>query len=219
VILASSAPGAFDHDRLRQTVRVGSGARVRLTAQAALKVHPSVDRATVLLESSCRVEDGAQLHCDWHPLIPFAGARLGQRIDVKINGDGRLYWSDALMCGRKARGERWKFAYLAHEFAVSRDGFLAYLERYRIQPTEVGLFRAWAASGASYLGTTLLTGWPIDPGAGLRAAADRLEDRMLLVGLLSAFGPAFHKARYPDQGSLRQAFTPDQPELRSGRPL
>jgi urease accessory protein len=207
MILASSAPGAFGHDRLQQIVHVGCGARVRLTSQSAMQVHPSPDGAIAHLRSSYHVEDGARLHCDWHPLIPFADARSDQRIDVNIDGDGWLYWSDALMSGRQARGERWKFASLAHEIAVSRDGSLEYLERYRIQPSEVHVSRPWAAGDASYLGTTLMTGRPIEPGvaerihielgrlAGVVAAADRLDDRALLVRLMSASGPAFHEAR------------------------
>jgi urease accessory protein len=207
MILTSSAPGAFGHDRLRQTVRVGCGARARLTSQSALQVHPSPDGATAHLQSSYHVEDGAHLHCDWHPLIPFADSRIEQRIDVSIAGGGYLYWSDAWMSGRHARGERWQFASLAHEIAVSRDGALEYLERYRIQPNVMAVSRPWAAGDASYLGTTLMTGRPIEPGtaenlhtelgrlAGVRAAADRLDDRVLLVRLLSVSGPAFHEAR------------------------
>jgi urease accessory protein len=207
LILTSSAPGAFGHDRLQQIVRIGCGARVRLTSQSAMQVHPSPDGATAHLESSYRVEDGAHLHCDWHPLIPFADARIDQRIHVDIGGGGSLYWSDALMSGRQARGERWKFAALAHEIAVSRDGSLEYLERYRIHPNKGDVSRPWVAGDASYLGTTLMTGRPIEPGvaerlhaelgrfAGVRAAADRLDDRVLLVRLLSVSGPAFHEAR------------------------
>ena len=207
MIVASSAPGAFGHDCLQQIVRVGPGARVRLTSQSAMQVHPSPDGAIAQLRSSYLVEDGAHLHCDWHPLIPFVEARIDQRIEINIAGGGCLYWSDAMMCGRQARGERWKFASLAHELAVSRDGSLEYLERYRIQPNEVNLSRRWAAGDASYLGTTLMTGRPIEPAiaerlhvelgrfAGVRAAADVLDDRLLLVRLASAFGPAFHEAR------------------------
>ena len=111
------------------------------------------------------------------------------------------------MSGRHARGERWKFASLAHEIAVSRDGSLEYLERYRIQSNELAASRPWAAGDASYLGTTLMSGRSIEPGvaerlhaevgrlAGVRAAADRLDDRVLLVRLLSVSGPAFHEAR------------------------
>lgn len=207
MILTSSAPGAFGHDHLQQIVRVGSGARVRLTSQSAMQVHPSPDGATAHLQSSYHVDDGAHLHCHWHPLIPFADARIDQRIDVNIAGGGYLYWSDALMSGRHACGERWKFASLAHELAVSRNDSLEYLERYRIQPNELAASRPWAAGDASYLGTTLMTGRPIEPGAaerlhielgrlaGVRAAGDLLDDRVLLVRLLSAFGPPFHEAR------------------------
>ena len=108
------------------------------------------------------------------------------------------------MSGRQARGERWTFASLAHELSVSRDGSLDFLERYRIQPGELAVSRPWAAGDASYLSTILLTGRPIEPGVaerlhvelgrlpGVRAAADRLDDRVLLVRLLSTFGPDFH---------------------------
>jgi urease accessory protein len=207
MILASSAPGAFGNDRLQQSVRIGRGARVRLTSQSAMQVHPSPDGATAHLHSSYHVEDGGHLHCDWHPLIPFAEARIHQRIDINIAAGASLYWSDALMSGRQARGEQWKFASLAHQLAVSRDGALEYLERYRIHPKEVNVARPWAAGDASYLGTILMTGLPMEPGiaerlhielglfAGLRAAADLLDDRVLLVRLLSAVGPTFHDAR------------------------
>ena len=207
MILASSAPGVFGHDRLRQIVHVGCGARVRLTSQSATQVHPSSDGGIAHLQSSYHIEDGAYLHCDWHPLIPFADARIDQRIDVTIAGGGCLYWSDALMSGRQASGEQWRFASLAHEIAVVRDGALDYLERYRIQPMDVDVARAWVARDASYLGTTLMIGRPIEPGVaehlhvelgrlnGVLAAADRLDNRMLLVRLMSASGPAFHGAR------------------------
>jgi urease accessory protein UreH len=106
-----------------------------------------------------------------------------------------------------APGERWKFAFLAHELGVSRDDSLEYLNRYRIQPNELTVLRPWATGSASYLGTTLMSGLRIEPGlaerlqiqlgrlAGVRAAADRLDDRVLLLRLLSESGGAFHEAR------------------------
>jgi len=208
MIMTSSAPGVFGHDRLQQVVRVGSGARVRLSSQSALQVHPSPDGAPAVFQSSYHVADGAHLHCHWDPLIPFTDARLDQRIELNIVGGGYLYWSDALMSGRHARGERWTFASLTHEIAVSRDGSLEYLERYRIQREELLASRSWAAGDASYLGTTLMTGRLIEPDvaerlhielgrlSGVRAAADRIHERVLLVRLLSASGPSFHEARH-----------------------
>lgn len=111
------------------------------------------------------------------------------------------------MSGRNARGERWKFASLAHEIVVWREGAREYQERYRIQPHELAVSRPWAAGDASYLGTMLMSGRAIERGVaerlhielgrfpGVRAAVDRLDERVLLVRLLSASGPAFHEAR------------------------
>src|SRR5262245_53122189 len=176
MILASSAPGAFGHDHLQQTVHVGCGAHVQLTSQSALQVHPSPDGATAHLQSSYQVGDGAHLRCHWHPLIPFAEARIEQCIDVNIAGDGYLYWSDALMSGRHARVERWIFSFLAHDIAVSRDGSLEYLERYRIQPCERAVSRPWVAGEASHLGTVLMTGRSVEPldAERLHTTLDRL---------------------------------------------
>ena len=207
LILTSSAPGVFGHDHLQQIVRVRSGARVRLTSQSAMQVHPSLDGATAHIQSSYHVEDGARLHCDWHPLIPFEESRVDQRIEINIAGGGYLHWSDALMSGRHARGERWKFASLAHEIVVSRDGAREYVERYHIQPNELAVARPWVTGDASYFGTTLMSGRPIEADnaerlhielgrlAGVLAAVDRLDERILLVRLLSASGASFHKAR------------------------
>jgi urease accessory protein UreH len=52
LILASTAPGVFGGDSLHQSIRVGRGARVRLTSQSAMQVHPSPDGARAILASS-----------------------------------------------------------------------------------------------------------------------------------------------------------------------
>ena len=207
MILASSAPGTFGRDYLRQVIRIERGARVRLTSQSALQVHPTPDETVARLLTAYEIGDDARLHCQWDPLIPFAGARIDQQIDVRIAENGYLYWSDALMSGRQARGERWMFASLAHEFTVSRGDALEYLERYRIDASERDVSRSWIAGDASYLGTTLATGQEIEQGAaerlhaelgaiaGVRAAVDKLDVRVLLVRLMGMSGPPFHEAR------------------------
>jgi urease accessory protein len=207
VILASSAPGVFGGDCFEQRIRVERGASVRLTSQSALQVHPSPEGSVARLLSTYYIGHDARLQCQWKPLIPFAGARIDQRIEIDLSDSGYLYWSDALMSGRKARGEQWMFATLAHELAVSRAGSLEYLERYRVEPSEEDVSRPWVASDASYLGTTLITGRQIDAAVveglheeleafgGMRAAVDELDRRFLLVRLLAPSGPRFHEAR------------------------
>jgi urease accessory protein len=205
-IMAWSAPGIFGGDSLSQRIVVERGACVRLTSQSALQAHRSPDGELARLTSTYRVEDDAELECEWDPSIPFAGARLEQRIEIALAGRARLLWSDAFMNGREGSGERWVFAELAHELRVARDGALEYMERYRLTP-DSQVARTWMAGDACYFGTVLSSGREIEPSAAadlqeklsdvepMRAAADRLDSRLLLVRLMSASGVKFRAAR------------------------
>jgi urease accessory protein len=207
LIVASSAPGIFGGDRLTQTVAVGGGTRVRLTSQSALQVHPASDGRTAELTSHYHVAAGAHLSCEWDPSIPFPAARLNQRIDIDLDEQATLFWSDAIMSGREARGERWLFGSIGHELRLVRGGCLAYLERYVVDPRRDRVDATWAAADACYLGTVLAVS-PVmtrevaealhdelTPMSDARASTDLLEETILLVRLMARTGPAFHAAR------------------------
>lgn len=204
-ILASSAPGIFGGDRFAQTIEMRSGARVRLTSQSAPQVHPSHDNAVACVEAHYTIETGAHLHCEWDPVIPFAGASLDQRSTIDLAGNATLFWSDAIMAGRQAHGERWAFARLAHELRVCRDGRLVYLERYAIEGG-ASVSRTWIADDACYFGTVLIVGprgstspeevhGELNRMVAVRASVDALDRDVLLARLISASGTAFHAAR------------------------
>lgn len=173
VIIVSTGAGIFAGDTLRQSVRVGSGARVVLTSQSALQVHPAARPSglpaalpsclpvslpsclAAKVRHSYIVEDDGELQCHWDAVIPFAGSRLDQRFDLRLAESSRLYWSDALMAGRVGRGEAWQFDGLAHELSLCAGGSLAYLERYRLTPGDRAVADSWRAGAAHYLGTML----------------------------------------------------------------
>jgi urease accessory protein len=207
LILASSAPGVFGGDCLRQTVVVESGARVRLTSQSATQIHANDVGALATLASTYRVESGGHLDCEWDPIIPFPDARLDQHIQIDLAKDATLLWSDAFMAGREARGERWRFCELSHELKLSRAGTLAYLERYRIAPDVSALNQRWTTDDACYFGTMLAAGPTIhrevaahvheqlSSRPGVRATADVLDENLLLLRLVSGEGVSFREAR------------------------
>lgn len=207
LILASSAPGVFGGDCLTQTIVVQSGARVRITSQSAMQVHPNDTGELATLASAYRVEDGGYLECEWDPLIPFAGARLEQRIAIDVAEGASLFWSDALMAGREARGERWRFSELAHELRLMRDGTLSYLERYNITPGANAPENRWTVDDACYFGTVLTVGSGATREAAerahhelavvgnVRATADLLERNLLLTRLVARSGTSFRQAR------------------------
>src|SRR5438093_1512155 len=139
VILVCSGPGVFAGDALDLSIRVGTGARVLITSQSALQVHPSAAPGPASIRHDYVVEDRAELHAHWDPVIPFAEARLDQHFDVQIAEGSRLYWSDALMSGRVSRAERWRFDSLLHELRLRVGSSVKYLERYALTPANWSL--------------------------------------------------------------------------------
>jgi urease accessory protein UreH len=211
MIVASSAPGVFGGDRFTQTICLEPGAVVRLTSQSAVQVHPSPGDEPATLTTSIDVGADASLRCIWDPLIPFAGSRYRQRIDIRLDDAAALGWSDAMTVGRVGAGEQWRFREFAHELRVSRNDSLEYLERFSLEggspKPPASWRRRWAAGAATYFGTTLATGWAVSAAQaealhgrlqaidGVRAAADALGPALLAVRLMSAHAVAFHAAR------------------------
>jgi urease accessory protein len=217
VIVCSSAPGVFGADLFEQSIRVEAGARVLLTSQSATQIHPHPGGRAARLRAQYVVRDGGSLRCDWHPLIPFADAALDHQVTIDLEGSARLMWMDATMAGRVARGERWRMSRLAHELRMVRGGTLEYLERYAICPAADGpgpattgvdlITGPWIAGDADYFGTAIAAGAlsaqqvaeqlhdELAGIAGIEAAADALNDSLIVVRLRSASGAAFHRAR------------------------
>jgi len=207
VIIVCSGPGIFGGDALRQTIHVGRGARAALTSQSSLQIHPSASGSPALIEQHFTVEDEGELHGDWDPAIPFADSRVTQRTVLHLASSSRLWWSDAVMAGRIARGERWRFCELAHELRLEIERALVYLERYRLIPSDRRLDSRWIAGEADYIGTALAR----HPRAtndvaeamhdGMRAirgadgAADVIDPQLILARCSASRGVPFASAR------------------------
>jgi urease accessory protein len=220
LIVTTSAPGIFGGDELEQLIVVEAGATVRLTSQSAPQLHASPGDEAAVVRSTYRVAEGAQLSCHWDPLIPFAGATLDQRIEIDLAAGSRLYWSDAMMSGREAHGERWLFSSIAHQLRIVHAGELTYLERFRIVPRDRSLSQPWIAADAAFFGTMVMVGsgqaaarnaetlhtllGGID---GLRGSADALSGSLLIVRLMSPHGVPFRRARALTQEALGRALT------------
>jgi len=207
LILVCSGPGIFAGDTLQQSVHVKSGARVVLTSQSALQVHPSPDPTPARMTHRYRIDADAELHCQWDPVIPFAGARLEQRFEIDVADGGRLYWSDALMSGRASCGEAWRFVSLAHELRVRVGGALVYLERYGIFPADRGVQRRWVADNDHYFANAVVRHPAVDVDrvealhrlldgrAGARTGVDMVAGSVLVARVTSGSGAAFADAR------------------------
>lgn len=207
VLLVCAAPGVFPGDCLHLQVTVGGGARVLLASQSALQVHPGDGPEPAHVRHEYTVAEGGELHCQWDPVIPFAGARLVQQFDLQVARGSRLYWSDALMAGRVSRGEAWRFESIEHELRLLVGSSLRYLERYSLAPASRRPGDPWMAGDARYAGSAIVhheaatadlaehVHRRLADVEGLAAAVDLVEPRLMIARVLAASGPPFARAR------------------------
>jgi urease accessory protein len=136
--------GLVAGDRIALEVAVGPGATALVGTQAQTKVYRGESAQTVRVT----VGDGALLAWLPDPVVPYAGARYAQEIDVTLAG-GSLVLCEGLTCGRSARGERWAFARFASRVRVRApelvldDGLLLDPAHGPLGP-RVGRWRAFA---------------------------------------------------------------------------
>jgi urease accessory protein UreH len=209
VILVCSGPGVFAGDALELSIVVRSGARVVLTSQSALQVHPSTAISPAVIRHRYIVENGAELLAHWDPVIPFTGARLDQQFDLQIDEGSSLYWSDALMSGRVSRAETWCFDSVAHELRCRVGTSLKYLERYTLVPKQRSIGHPWIGGGMQYAATVLThhesatveaaehlqRTIETEAGDGVRVGVDLVEPRLVVGRLLAPSGAPFAGAR------------------------
>jgi urease accessory protein len=199
IILMHSTAGLFGGDDLECVIRVKSGARVRLTQQAATKIHPSENQAAVQ-RMRVQVEAGAELQLFMEPVIPFAESRLRQQTHLDVAENATLSYWEGFMTGRLGRAESWQFRELASETRLTIGGRLSYLDRFQLEGGTP--HRSTMTMGsAGYTGLGLHVGKDARRiaselhGALPDAGVDNLEETISIVRVVSPDGPHFHHSR------------------------
>ena len=122
--VATYGGGLVDGDAIALDVKVGESAKALIGTQASTKVYKCpASEATQTLDA--HVARGGLLVVAPDPLVPFAGARYGQRATIRLEEGARLAWLDVVSCGRASRGERWAFSRYASRTRVFVNDVLA----------------------------------------------------------------------------------------------
>lgn len=110
VTLCAQTPtgGVAQGDRHRTRIEAREGTKAHVTGQSATKVQ-SMNRNYAGISVDLEIEPDAYLEYLPEPLILHEGTRCLQTTDVTLHEGGTLLFSDIVVPGRLARGER--FAY------------------------------------------------------------------------------------------------------------
>lgn len=165
VFTSSHGGGLVSGDHTLLDVAVARDAALVLATQASTKAYRARAQAgardeIARLETRVHVSDGALACLLPDPLVPFAGARVAQSVEVDLAPSGSVIVWDAITAGRVARGERWAFDLLESRVIIDGPAGRLLTENVRLRPAES---RAFAVAGLDAFGLLALIGPRVAP--------------------------------------------------------
>jgi len=155
LVLLNPTGGVLGGDRLITELHLDAGCHVGVSTPSATRVYRSAG-PPASIETRVRLGAGAVLEYLPDHLIPQAGSRLRQRLEVDLAPTARALVWDACALARPARGERWAFASMATEVEVRCGGRPLLLERARLEGERPNLSGRGGLDGLSYVATLLV---------------------------------------------------------------
>jgi urease accessory protein len=172
VYVQNPTGGVFAGDRLRTRLALEAGAMVHVTTQAATKVYRmpvgfGVQATEVMLAPGSYLELVPDL------LIPHAGSRLVQTLDVNIVPGAALFATEMVAPGRLARGERFDYLLLDLRTRVcDPSGVELLADTLRFEPARRRPECRGLAGPYSFVGTALA----LAPGGDVSELARAVDD-------------------------------------------
>ncbi|MEO1994560.1 MAG: urease accessory protein UreD [Planctomycetaceae bacterium] len=128
--------GLLAGDQIDMQVGVRSGASAVMSTQSSTKVYRSPAGATTTQTLNAHVDDDALLVMAPDPVTCFAGARYEQRQIIHLMPRANLVYVDWLTSGRRARGERWKFAHYQSRLDIYRNSQRLLTDALKLSPED-----------------------------------------------------------------------------------
>jgi len=134
-LLVTMPTGGFvQGDIAEMAVLAEDGARAHLTSQSATRAY-RCESAPIRQRITLEARGDSLLEWWPDPLIPYAGTRLHQQLDLTADGASKVLVADCWLAGRVARGEVHQYDRLALTTTARRpDGTLLFRDALRIEP-------------------------------------------------------------------------------------
>jgi urease accessory protein len=141
VYLMSSAGGILQGDRMEIDIVAGSGTESRVTTQAATKIY-KMDRGYAAQSVAISARDSSYLEFMPYQIIPFKSSRFYQQVDVRLERNATVVYSETISAGRTASGENFDFdiCFLKMAARDSKDKVL-FADAARLEPGKDELVR------------------------------------------------------------------------------
>ena len=123
--LMSSAGGILQGDTIEIDIIAGSRTSSRITTQAATKIY-KMNKGCAAQNITISAHDASYLEFIPHQIIPFKSSRFCQQVDIQMEQNSTVIYSETVSAGRTASGENFEFdiCYLKLEGRDTKDNLL-----------------------------------------------------------------------------------------------
>jgi urease accessory protein len=178
VYVQNPTGGVFPGDRLEARLALDVGARVHVTTQSATKIY-GMDDAEAFQSIGATLASGSYLELVPDLLIPHAGSRYVQKLDISVATDAGFFMTEMVSPGRLARGERFEYSVLALRTRVlDDDGIELIADAMLFEPARRPPDRRGLVGRFSFVGTALA----VAPSCDVPELARAIEDVCSRVG-------------------------------------
>ncbi len=141
VYLMSSAGGILQGDRMEIDIVAGNGTASRVTTQAATKIY-KMDRGYAAQSVAISARDASYLEFMPYQIIPFKSSRFYQQVDVQLERNATVVYSETVSAGRTASGENFDFDICFLKMAArDSNGKVLFADAAKLEPGKDELVR------------------------------------------------------------------------------
>ncbi len=127
VYIMSSSGGILQGDEQKIQIVMGKSSSARITTQSATKIY-KMDNGHASQYINLNVQEGSYLEFIPHQIIPFKSSRFYQEVNLEVEKNAVLIYSEIISAGRIASGEKFDFDLCFLRTSASRNGRLLFAD-------------------------------------------------------------------------------------------
>lgn len=121
IYIMSSSGGILQGDEQKINVVMGKNSTARITTQSATKIY-KMESGYASQYIDIHSQEGSYLEFVPHQIIPFKSSRFYQEVNLEVEKDAILIYSEIISAGRIASGEKFDFDLCFLRTSASRNG-------------------------------------------------------------------------------------------------
>ena len=162
VMQQTASAGIMAGDRQELSFRVREGASAEILSQAYEKIH-RMEEGYASRHTQILVDKNAYFKYSPLPTIPFAGSDFRNVTEIDLEDEtSRFIFSEILVCGRVAHGERFAYRSYQNLVRIRQSGHLVYQDQVRFLPDQMDLEGMGMYEGYTHLGNLILCNVQMD---------------------------------------------------------